>query len=51
MVAIATRQIAWLVARRIWPNRGDPAQLAKETRRLDSVASMLGRGMLSHQPA
>jgi hypothetical protein len=50
MIVIATRGIAWRTAHRIWPHRHDPAEMVKETRRLDFVASMLGRGMLMRMP-
>jgi hypothetical protein len=45
---VITRELAWYSARRIWPDRNSPEVTARESRRMDRFASMIGRGLLVH---
>ncbi len=45
---VATREVAWNDAERLWPHRLDTTRMAQETWLLDLRASILGKGMLAN---
>ncbi|MGH4011299.1 MAG: DUF5995 family protein [Pseudonocardiaceae bacterium] len=45
---VATRQVAWNDAQRLWPHRLDATRMAQETWLLDLRAAVLGKGMLAN---
>lgn len=45
---VATRELAWQDAERMWPHRLDAPRMARETLLLDQRAALLGKGMLAN---
>ncbi|MGH3884191.1 MAG: DUF5995 family protein, partial [Pseudonocardiaceae bacterium] len=45
---VATREVAWNDAARLWPHRLDATRMAEETWLLDLRAAVLGKGMLAN---
>lgn len=45
---VATRDVAWNDAGRIWPHRHDASRMAQETWLLDHRAAVLGKGLLAN---
>lgn len=44
---VATREVAWKEAERLWPHRFDADRIARETRLIDVRAAVLGKGILA----
>lgn len=47
-VIVATRDVAWREAERMWPHRADHRRMDQETRLVDLRAAVLGRGLLAN---
>jgi hypothetical protein len=45
---IVTRDAAWTNASDIWPNRGDAAEVAARSQRMDDAAAMVSDAILAH---
>lgn len=45
---VATRDVAWQEAQRMWPHRADQRRMDQETGLIDLRAAVLGRGMLAN---
>lgn len=45
---VATRDVAWREAQRMWPHRADEHRMGQETRLIDLRAAVVGRGLLAN---